>query len=197
MQYEIYHSEGIVVGSIDIGEADKLLAVFTENFGRIVLLAKGIRFAKSKLRPHLRLFDLARLSFVGGKEFWRLVDAEKIHSFSKAAVDRKKLRVLGKTARILERMIKGEEPDHGIWRLIKNSFFFAEENLNVDFFEEFEAVFAARFLAELGYIDKSEESAVSFFVTGDDWNQLILNEAREAKPHLKLAVKNAFEASQL
>lgn len=56
-----YKAEGIVIRRVNFGEKDKLLTIFTKNFGKSVLLAKGIRAIHSKKAPHLELFT--RVSF--------------------------------------------------------------------------------------------------------------------------------------
>jgi DNA repair protein RecO (recombination protein O) len=47
------NDNGIVINKRDFGEADRYVSVFTENFGKLVFLLKGIR--KSKKRELLFL----------------------------------------------------------------------------------------------------------------------------------------------
>ncbi|MDX1901064.1 MAG: DNA repair protein RecO [Gammaproteobacteria bacterium] len=57
-------------------ETSVLLEVFTRYYGRIALVAKGVRAAKSKLRPILQPFSPLLLSWQGKTELMSLVAAE-------------------------------------------------------------------------------------------------------------------------
>ena len=64
MSHEIHKTEGFVLGSRPIREADKYFFIYTKDFGLIGAMAKGIRKLDSKLRFHLQDFyhlDLERL----------------------------------------------------------------------------------------------------------------------------------------
>ena len=75
MQHEIYKTEGIIIKVKETGEADKVLSVFTKDFGRLEIFAQGVRKEKSKLNYHLGIYDYSRFCFVAGRERWRLTDA--------------------------------------------------------------------------------------------------------------------------
>ena len=124
MSYKIYQTEGIIIKSRAKGEADKILSVFTKDFGRVEVLAKGARLLKSKLKPHLDLFDYSRFSFVAGKEFWRLTDAEKISSWRGVDENKIKLEALSNISRLLEKIVQGEEKNEKLWETVKNAAIF-------------------------------------------------------------------------
>ena len=51
---------GIIVRSVDSGEADKFVSIITENHGLQDFLARGARRLTSKKAPHLDLFNLVK-----------------------------------------------------------------------------------------------------------------------------------------
>ncbi len=51
-----YRTQGIILKKEDRGEADRLFTIYTKDFGKLELLAKGERKIKSKLRGGLELF---------------------------------------------------------------------------------------------------------------------------------------------
>ncbi|OHA13756.1 MAG: DNA repair protein RecO [Candidatus Tagabacteria bacterium RIFCSPLOWO2_01_FULL_39_11] len=204
MSYEVYQTEGIILGYKDVGEADRILSVFSENFGKIKILAKGTRLLKSKLRYHLDLFGWSRFTFISAKETWRLVDAEQIYFWGSVAFCGNKMNICGKIADLIQRMIRGEEFDGRLWGLIKNSFLFIDEKKDIRNLKDFETVFTLNFLFKLGYVSfdcgflkPEEKETLIFLANGNEWSENILGEVRANELAMKRIIKNAFEASQL
>src|SRR3989344_7746991 len=73
----IYKTEGVILGQSEIGEADKLLAVYSRDFGKITILAKSSRLLQSKLKGHLKTGAYSRLMFVQGADRLLLTDAQE------------------------------------------------------------------------------------------------------------------------
>lgn len=57
----IYKVEGIIIKRRNVSEADRILTVFTQNEGKIKLLAKGVRKINSRRSPHLEVFSQVKL----------------------------------------------------------------------------------------------------------------------------------------
>ena len=136
----LYQTEGIVLNRMEVGEADRILTVFTKEFGMLRLFARGVRRVSSKLNKFLNLFSYGRFGFVSGKDTWHLVDAEDIGRF-----EDNKLEALTRAANFLERFCRGEGKEPGLWEAL------------LDFIEnEDELLFYAKSLALLGYLDENE-----------------------------------------
>ncbi len=54
--HHIYHTEGIILGSKNYGEAGKYYSIFTRDLGMIYASAQGVRKMSSKLRFILQDF---------------------------------------------------------------------------------------------------------------------------------------------
>lgn len=63
-----YRVEGIVLKRINLGEADRLITVFTREQGKIRAIAKGIRRIPSRRAGHLEVFNRAVLFLHKGKQ---------------------------------------------------------------------------------------------------------------------------------
>jgi recombinational DNA repair protein (RecF pathway) len=48
--YQKYHTEAIVLGSIERGEADRTIALMTRDFGLVRARASAVRSETSKMR---------------------------------------------------------------------------------------------------------------------------------------------------
>ncbi|MCL5410363.1 MAG: DNA repair protein RecO [Patescibacteria group bacterium] len=71
-----YKTQGIVLKRMNFGEADRILTILTERFGKIKAIAKGVRKGKSKLAGHLEPFMLIDLQLHEGKTFYIVTGAE-------------------------------------------------------------------------------------------------------------------------
>lgn len=58
---------GIVLRRTDYGEADRILNLLTPDQGKISLMAKGVRRAKSKLAGGIELFSVSSITYIKGR----------------------------------------------------------------------------------------------------------------------------------
>ncbi len=70
-----YKTLGIVIKRSNYGEADKILTIFTERFGKVKAIAKGVRKIKSKMAGSLEPFMLLELQLYEGKTFYIVTGA--------------------------------------------------------------------------------------------------------------------------
>ena len=68
LRERLYRTDAIVLQSRDLGEADRILVVFTPGFGKVSIIAKGARRAKSRLGPYLDYFSEVALHLTRGRE---------------------------------------------------------------------------------------------------------------------------------
>lgn len=78
-----YTSEAIVLARKDLGEADKILVLFTKNHGKLSILAKGVKKPKSRKRGHLEVFSHIRFSASKGKNLDLVTEVETLNTFPK------------------------------------------------------------------------------------------------------------------
>ncbi|MBI2507248.1 MAG: DNA repair protein RecO [Candidatus Niyogibacteria bacterium] len=155
--YNLHRTEGIILSATDFGEADRIYNIYTKDFGKISVLARGIRLEKSKLRSHLGLYSLVRLSFIEGKEFMRLTDAEEI---LRLPYDERACASLKKALSFVERLIKGQEKDEVVWNLLVGVL----SNTGCLTTGGFEGLFRARLLHRLGYVSSQKQ-----IITDNNW----------------------------
>jgi DNA repair protein RecO (recombination protein O) len=81
MSDNVFHSQpAFILYQQQYRESSLIIDVLTRDLGRISLIAKGVRKAKSKTAGILRPFIALSLSFVGKTELRTLTDAEMIGS---------------------------------------------------------------------------------------------------------------------
>lgn len=70
--YQKYHTEALVLGSRERGEADKIFALYTKDFGLVQARASAVRSEKSRMRYALQNYARAHVALVRGKRGWRI-----------------------------------------------------------------------------------------------------------------------------
>ena len=76
-----YKTEGIILSQKKIGEADKLLAIYTKDRGKIFCIAKGARKPLSRKTGHIELGNWCKLYIAQGKNLDILTEAILIKNF--------------------------------------------------------------------------------------------------------------------
>lgn len=72
----VYRTDALVVGRLDLGEVDRILTLFTPQYGKVRAIAKGVRRPQSRLAPHLELFSESRVMLAKGRELDVVTSAE-------------------------------------------------------------------------------------------------------------------------
>jgi DNA repair protein RecO (recombination protein O) len=75
-----YQTEAIIIKKIKLGEADRILTLFTPDYGKIEAVAKGIRRPKSKMAGHLELLTYSQLRLARGRNLDTIIGTQTIDS---------------------------------------------------------------------------------------------------------------------
>lgn len=103
-------------------EANQLLIVYSQDFGKLPVLARSIRKNASKLRSGIELFYLSEIEFIQGKTYKTLTDVRLIDSFKNLRQDFNTMQLAFKIAQLADRLIKEQEKDEKLWQLLLASF---------------------------------------------------------------------------
>ena len=74
----LYTVEGIVLKRHSVGEADRILTVFSRQLGKIRVIAKGVRKTTSRRAGHIEVFSRAVMTLYSGKGMDILSEASSI-----------------------------------------------------------------------------------------------------------------------
>lgn len=105
----LYRTEAIVLKRSDVGEADRLLTVYTPERGKLRLLAKGVRKIASRKAGHVELFVHADLLVAQGHTWDIVTQAETIHAFRTLREDLWRTGYAAYCAELLDRFTEGDE----------------------------------------------------------------------------------------
>jgi len=137
MEYKIYRTLGFVLGEETFQENDKIFFCFTKDFGKIELLAKGIRKIKAKLKMAMQLFSQVKIEFIRGKNFYILTDACLIKDYSNIKKSFRRAKKMSLFCFLLLCFLGGEEKDENLWKLLEEIF----EDFEKESLEKEELVF--------------------------------------------------------
>ena len=174
MAIDKYVTESFVLASYEAGEHDITYKLFTKEFGLIFARATSVRKLPSKLRAHLKVGYMTRVTLVKGKELWRITGGEEYHCEDILRYD---------VVKLLERFVRGE----GVQKTL---FTHMKEILSTRNIDERTGRLLAHYLAlvDLGYADanvigaRSIEQYVSWNID-DLYTQAILTKDT-IRPHV-------------
>ena len=76
-----FRTQAIILSRRDFGESDRLLKLFTPDYGKLSAIAKGARRPRSKLGGHIELFARSDVLIHKGRNLDILVQAELIDPY--------------------------------------------------------------------------------------------------------------------
>jgi DNA repair protein RecO (recombination protein O) len=76
-----YQTEAIITKKTKLGEADRILTLYTPHLGKIQAVAKGVRRPRSKLSGHLELITHSLVSLARGRNLDTITGSQTIASF--------------------------------------------------------------------------------------------------------------------
>src|SRR3989344_369620 len=154
--HHIYHTEGIILGSKNSGEAGKYYSIFTRDLGMIYASAQGVRKMSSKLRFVLQDFAHLKIDLVQGKDFWRVTNASKTNKLEKITKMPETFAIFANIARLLKRLLAGVEPNESLFVDLLNGLSVLEKAETKEDLRNIEAIIVLRILNNLGYIGENE-----------------------------------------
>ena len=143
-----YTTEGIILKRINFGEADKILTLFSKHFGKIHLLAKGIRKTKSRKGGNLELFNWVRIFAAKGRNLDLVTEVEVIKSFQNWRKDLNRVALAYHFVELVDRLTAEEAKNREVFQLLVDSL----EKLGADIdLEDLRDEFERKLLEELGF----------------------------------------------
>jgi len=76
-----YQTEAIIIKRVKLGEADRILTLYTPYLGKIEAVAKGVRRTRSKMAGHLELLTHSQVWLVRGRNLDTITGGQTLTSF--------------------------------------------------------------------------------------------------------------------
>lgn len=117
----IYKTQGVIIKRRNFGEADRLLTLYTQNDGKIVVIAKGVRRSKAKMVGHTELFYLQNFQLAEGKTWDIVAGAEILKDFNNIRIKSSLTNQAYFMAELVDNLTHENEPHKDIFILLNSS----------------------------------------------------------------------------
>jgi DNA repair protein RecO (recombination protein O) len=144
----VYHTRAIVLKNRNLGEADRILLLLSEDQGKIEAVVKGARRQHSRFVGNTLPFNYLDLMLFTGKNLDQLSQAEIIHPFTTLREDLVKMAYASFWVDLTDGFIPEKEGHGEIFRFLLAAFITLERSANPDLLN---LAFEARLLNYLGY----------------------------------------------
>lgn len=141
--------KGFVVRRINFRDADRILTIYTQEYGKIEVLAKGIRKINSKRASHTELLNHIDFQTVSGRGGLVLTQTNLINSFANKRSSLPYLTSLFYICELVSKLCPLEQKNENIYSLLED--FLTAKNGTKTLSE-----FQRGILSSLGYWDKSK-----------------------------------------
>jgi DNA repair protein RecO (recombination protein O) len=164
---QIKKTVGIVLRAIDYGESDRITTVFSGEYGKISLLAKGARKTESRFGAALELLTLSEFVYYHKEGLKIVSQADIIEAYSELKSDYERLVTALRCARLVNRLLEDDHAEERAFLLFRQLLdaLSLEENLPV----LYELAFQLKLLAGLGLAPTLDRCAVCDRVPKESW----------------------------
>ena len=117
-QPRVYSTPAIVLRQRRLGDADKILTLFTARFGKLEAVAKGVRKTRSKLAGHVEPLTQATFQLARGRSLDVVTQVETIESFQPLRDDLDRLSRALYACELLDKFTEPREDHFDLYRLL-------------------------------------------------------------------------------
>ena len=116
-----YKTEAVVLKQTPLGEADRILSLYTPDLGKVRAIAKGVRRSKSKLGGHLELLNHVSISLSQGRNLDVVNEAEVVGSFRDLREKLLRLCMGLYAAELVDGFSIERSPNYAVYQLLLNT----------------------------------------------------------------------------
>ncbi|MBM7645792.1 DNA repair protein RecO (recombination protein O) [Scopulibacillus daqui] len=125
-------AEGIIIKTINYGETNKVITLFTREHGKIGLMARGAKKAKSKLAAASQLLMYGQFLFKRGKGLGVLYQGEPILSFRSLKTDLNKMAYAAYIVEMLDKLTDSNIKNPYLFELLLQILSYIDEGVDPD-----------------------------------------------------------------
>lgn len=181
-------TEGVILKKRDFGEADRILTIFTRDFGKVICIAKGTRRPRSRKAGHVELGNWCKVFIAKGKNIDLLTEVEVKKPFGIDNFSPEKANKIYHLLEIVELLTAPHQKNLKVFIILVN---FLKRITDGEDFYLISTVFKIKLLSTLGFFSARslEKSKIrNFFeMIQDEGFENIKNRIRlKEKDYLKL-----------
>jgi len=146
----IFHTEAIVLRSINLSESDKLVTFMTKRYGKVKCVAKAARKIKNRFGATIEPLSHIQLIYFGkeNQTLYRLNHSDIIQSFQEIRDDLQKIYTGVYFSELIDTLIPEMHHDANVFRLLKDSLITLKVVTDLDVLSR---IFEMRLMCLAGY----------------------------------------------
>lgn len=161
-----YKTEGIILKRINLGEADRILTIYSKHYGKIKALAKGVRKIASRKGGNVETFNQVSLFLAQGKNLDIITEAEVVNSFKTWRQDLRKVGIAFYFCELVDQLTAENQTNQAVFSLLVDYLKKISQKADLELIRGFEE----NLLQELGFgppesLKKSSGSLIKYLET--------------------------------
>lgn len=165
----VYKAHGIVLKRRNVGEADRIITLFTREYGKIRIIAKGVRRITSRRAPHLEVFRLAHVTLHKGRTLDTVVEVESAALLHLATNEMQKVSFAYYACELVDRLLPDGQEHREVFGLTSSAIHSLDNGKTAIEWQQEIFSFALKLLWTLGYLPKTitlAEENIQSYVEG-------------------------------
>lgn len=114
----LYRDTGVVLRTIKLGEADRIVTLVTEGRGKVRAVAKGVRKTKSRFGARLEPLTHVTLQLYEGRSLDTITQAETIEPFRAVREDLDRLARASSLLEVVDAVVQEGEADRRLYLML-------------------------------------------------------------------------------
>lgn len=152
----LYSTEAVVLKQMPLGEADRLLTLYTPHHGKVRAMARGVRRVKSRLGGNLEPLTRVRVLLAQGKTFATISQADTLSNTLELRDDLWRMTCGLYIAELVDHFAQEEQENLALYRLLEGSIATLANAPDPDTLLRF---FESRLLALMGFLPELHQCA--------------------------------------
>lgn len=167
-------TEGVILSRRNFGEADRLLIIYTKDYGKITALAKGVRRPRSKKAGHIELGNWCKIFIARGKSLDLLTEVEVKRAFGITEFGEKKANKIYHLLEIVDILTPANQKNLRVFSLLVS--FLKKASYSEDF-NLVSSSFKTKLLSALGFfsshnLKESQAKSVFAMMENEDFQSI-------------------------
>jgi DNA repair protein RecO (recombination protein O) len=117
----LFRTEAVILRRYDFGEADRLLTLYTPEYGKLRAIAKGARRPNGRQTGHVELFTRAKMLIARGRELHVVSQAEMIDPYLPLHEDLERGGYAHHFVELLDNFTEDEEQNRSAYELLRSA----------------------------------------------------------------------------
>lgn len=183
-----FRTEGVVIAKKNFGEADRILKVYTRDFGKVTCLVKGVRRPRSKKAGHVELGNWAKMFIAKGKNIDLLTEVSLKRPFGIADFTEEKANKIYHILELIDVLTPEKQKNLDVFIILVQ---FLKKASDDEDFNLVSSAFKVKLLASLGFFSSKnfkdgKAKKVLSILENDDFEKIRSSTHLTSENYLKL-----------